>query len=109
MSTRATILIKSKRNKQEIRIYHHTDGYPEGIGVKLKEFLNGKPYWDVEDIANDLVKGKCCDDIYYEITTSQHGDEEYAYLIDCDEKQLKCYELGFNVYEWTVNMQVKIP
>ena len=78
MSTRATILIKSKRQNEKVRIYHHSDGYPEGVGHDLKEYLKGVKWWDVYDIANELIKGKCGNkDGGYELTPCQHGDEDY--------------------------------
>ena len=101
MSTRATILIKSKKRKEEVRIYHHCDGYPEGVGHDLKEYLKGVKWWDVYDIANELIKGKCGNkDNGYELTLCQHGDEDYAYLIDCDAQEMICYEVGLDEFEW---------
>ena len=87
MSTRATILVKSKKNNEEVRIYHHSDGYPDGIGSDIKSYLKTLKCWYVYDIANDLIKGMCGlvngnPDRGYELTPCQHGDEVYAYLID---------------------------
>ena len=39
MSTRATIKVIEHR-MVKYRIYHHCDGYPEGVGKELKEFFN---------------------------------------------------------------------
>lgn len=108
MSTRATILIKSEKQNEEIRIYHHCDGYPEGVGNSLKEYLKEQKDWWVYEIANELIKGKCkfksfnkyVSDQMYELTPCQHGDEEYAYLIDCDNKTLTCYKIGWNEFDW---------
>ena len=101
MSTRATILIKSKKENEEVRIYHHSDGYPAGIGSDILEF-------------NDLVKGKCgmvgCKpDNGYKLTSCQHGDEKYAYLIDCDLKTLTCYEIGWDEFDWKDENIIDIP
>ena len=50
MATRATISIakreegvsfSEKPDKTIVDIYHHYDGYPEGLGVKLASYLNG--------------------------------------------------------------------
>jgi len=115
MSTRATILIKSEKKKESVRIYHHCDGYPEGIGSDMKDFLETICYWDVYEIANDLIKGRCGilvgnrRDDGYELTSCQHGDEEYAYLIDCDTKTLTCYEVGWDEFEWDERKIVEIP
>jgi len=88
MSTRATILIESVKDNERVRIYHHHDGYLEGVGEFLREFLKdiGK-YWSVEEIVNRLIKHK--EDRGYEYTSCVHGDEEYFYLIDCDNEKLK--------------------
>ena len=51
MATRATISIarreegvsfSEKPNKTIVDIYHHYDGYPEGLGVKLASYLDDK-------------------------------------------------------------------
>ena len=51
MATRATISIarreegvsfSEKPNKTIVDIYHHYDGYPEGLGVTLASYLDGK-------------------------------------------------------------------
>ena len=110
MSTRATILIREK-NEPDVHIYHHCDGYPEGVGSDLKHYLNSlKNYeWNANDIANALIKGGAIDDNGYELTSCQHGDEEYAYLIDCDNKTLTCYSIGWDQFEWNEKDIVEIP
>tara|TARA_R110002012_G_scaffold251321_1_gene429261 strand:+ start:253 stop:675 length:423 start_codon:yes stop_codon:yes gene_type:complete len=51
MATRATISIarreegvsfSEKPSKTIVDIYHHYDGYPEGLGVQLASYLDGK-------------------------------------------------------------------
>tara|TARA_R110002074_G_scaffold305413_1_gene476601 strand:- start:466 stop:882 length:417 start_codon:yes stop_codon:yes gene_type:complete len=51
MATRATVSIarreegvsfSEKPNKTIVDIYHHYDGYPEGLGVTLASYLDGK-------------------------------------------------------------------
>ena len=99
MSTRATIKITEK--KDTIRIYHHHDGYPEGVGHDLKKYLGNIRYgWDAFHIANDLIKLE--DDDEYELTPCIHGDEEYLYLIDCDKKELTCYAMGWDESEESI-------
>ena len=113
MSTRATILIKERDSK--VRLYHHYDGYPEGIGLDIKNFLKDLRVWDIEYISNKFLKGGVIDhfsgtpDKIYEFTLSQHGDEEFGYLIDCDKKQLKCYQLGWDEFDWKEEKVVEIP
>ena len=75
MSTRTTIKLKEKQN--EINLYHHHDGYPEGVGADLKDRLNNdKKYWDMYSFTNLLIKDNNDE---YELTNGQHGDEAYAY------------------------------
>lgn len=96
MSTRTNIVIKWGREK--IVLYHHHDGYPEGVGADLKlmvkkNYLDNKyqsmyPFY----VANRLVKNKYgMNDENYEITTGLHGDIEYVYEIDCKIKTVTCY------------------
>ena len=109
MSTRATILIRE--GNDEIRIYHHCDGYPSGVGKDLKNYLNKNPnrFWDAYGIANGLIKGDCVKDDEYELTSCQHGDEEYAYLIDCKDKSITCYKVGWDEFNWDKDNIVEIP
>ena len=87
MSTRCNIVLKTgRRFFKDIYLYHHHDGYPEGVGAdlvnRLKDHFTGAT---VEDIANKLVKDL---DDEYEITTCLHGDIEYLYVIDEEDKSL---------------------
>ena len=95
MSTRATIKVIGK-DKNPVWIYHHTDGYPEGVGVELKERLSKEGSSYFYTIVNDILRI----DIYYEITSGQHGDENYGYLVDTDNRILKCYSIGWDEYDW---------
>lgn len=101
MSTRATILVKSEKFNESVSIYHHCDGYPEGVGETLKSVLSSLNWhfnYDVFDIANKILKLKS--DTSFELTSGQHGDEEYAYLINVDEQVMKCYAVGWDEFEW---------
>lgn len=90
MSTRASIRITE--GDGQILLYHHCDGYPEGVGSELKEFLKERKYWYAERIAQGLVTMKNqWNDFPYEPAICLHGDEEYVYVIDCDKKTLTCY------------------
>lgn len=97
MSTRCNIIVKSK--SEEVILYHHHDGYPEGVGVallnKVTPLLKDNRYYnDVEDIVNALIKDK--DDDEYEYTSALHGDIEYIYEIDVDQKTIKCFEYNYS-------------
>ena len=70
MATRAMISIAKREegvsfseipNKTIVDIYHHWDGYPEGLGVKLASYLNG--YHIVNGLGRDddkLFNGNGC-------------------------------------------------
>lgn len=120
MSTRATIKITEENDT--IWVYHHSDGYPDGIGSDLKEYLKELKYWSADEIATVLVKGKTVGkshniwtgearqgDDGYEITTCQHGDESYGYHINCDEQTITCYKLAWEEFEWKEDKIVEIP
>ena len=96
MSTRATIRLKEKDNV--VNLYHHHDGYPKGVGADLKGRLNNdKKYWDMYSFATLLIKDNADE---YELTSGQHGDEAYAYLIDFDAKTITCYKIGWDERDW---------
>lgn len=91
MSTRAHIRIIE--GDGQILLYHHCDGYPEGVGSELKQFLKKYKYgWYAESIAKGLVTMKNeWNDFPYEPAICLHGDEEYIYVIECDKQELTCY------------------
>lgn len=106
MSTRCQIRIKNEY--QQYDVYHHHDGYPEGVGADLKEYCKKLPSgggssWNPNRIVNELVKGAIQEglagqtqpDMGYELSFGFHTDIEYAYLIDCEKKTLECYEVSW--------------
>lgn len=106
MSTRSEILIKEqgvyegKKWKRELKLYHHSDGYPEGVGKFLMEhvysmLMSSNP--SVDDITNYLIKNK--EDDTFEITSGKHVDIEYFYEVNITKKQIKCWSAHYN-YEW---------
>ena len=93
MSTRSVVIVKDIKN--ESLIYHHWDGYPEGVGYDLLEKSKNFPeYWWVDSITNKLLKDK--EDDGYEWTNGIHSDIEYLYVIDCEEKKIKCFKVIWN-------------
>jgi hypothetical protein len=55
MATRSTIKIE-KKDKKTVRVYHHCDGYPGGVGVELKNFLADRheEEWTPAELAISL-------------------------------------------------------
>lgn len=99
MSTRCNILVKDK-GYNDIILYHHQDGYPEGVGADLverfKELFSRKGnYIFAIVLANKLIKDS---EDEYEVTNCIHGDIEYLYTIDCSKKEISYKEVFLN---WT--------
>lgn len=94
MSTRCNIIIKEK-NEDPIYVYHHCDGYPEGVGAELKKILSTKY------ISNNLSVKNIEYFLYnydnqYEETDGIHGDIEYLYIltvVDNNTINYKCIEV----------------
>lgn len=108
MSTRSEILIsefwvdeKGKKHKETVKLYHHHDGYPEGVGRFLMDevypMLQTSNRNDNCDIANFLIKHK--EDDEFELTTSRHVDIEYQYHINVSAKTIRCFAGHYN-YEY---------
>jgi len=97
MSTRCNIILKD--DKHQVILYHHCDGYPEGVGAYLykgfHETLTGCKHIYLDDCVNSLLKDE--KDSSYEWTECIHGDIEYLYEIDTHNKTLKCWKYdGWN-------------
>ena len=104
MATRATVSIarreegvsfSEKPNKTIVDIYHHYDGYPEGLGVKLASYLDD--YHIVNGAGREgdtLFSGIGCmaasiiaqlkdgpGNVYIEDKDSPHGWLDYNYYV----------------------------
>ncbi len=114
MSTRCVIRIK-RGSVGSVDLYHHCDGYPEGVGVQLlatiERWFEGRPgghEMDSEILANRLVKNEDekLNDDSYEITLAKHVDLEYFYEIDFGDSDsltktkalaaVRCWSLRFD-------------
>lgn len=94
MSTRANIVLEEMGN--HLWLYHHFDGYPSYLGENLMKFMSTKhkkDYANIHDIANELFKDK--DDTGFELTSQRHGDIEYMYIINIENRTIECIEAGF--------------
>ena len=111
MATRATISIarreegvsfSEKPNKTIVDIYHHYDGYPEGLGVTLAEYLNGKVVTNGLGSRDDysLFNGMGClaaslvaelkdgpGNVYIEDPERPHGWLDYEYYVWGDDNK----------------------
>ena len=91
MSTRCNVIIKndaSERNSESVILYHHHDGYPEGVGEELKKVLAQGTFSDKSELSEVLVGN------YDEVEDGLAGDIEYLYTISLNTRQLKCQSIN---------------
>jgi hypothetical protein len=92
MSTRCEVTVIGRYGK--VKLYHHHDGYPEGVGFDLIERMSKYvSEIDFDRFVNDLVKDPNDE---YEITQYNHADREYEYFVDLKKKQIQCYSVQVN-------------
>lgn len=87
MSTRSQIRVIE--NGKHFDLYHHCDGYFEGVGSELKDAL------EKNASAFGLI-ASLMEDEQYEKTDCLHGDVEFYYELDFDENVFKGYALEFS-------------
>ena len=109
MATRAMISIAKREegvsfsiepHKTIVDIYHHWDGYPEGLGVKLASYLDDKKITNGLSGKNDydVFNGMGClaaslvaelkegpGDVYIEDPKRRHGWIDYEYVVWGDD------------------------
>ena len=98
MSTRAHIIIKDGSEKHYL--YHHFDGYPEGVGAELRNIFKNLTDEERFDGADDFCQW--ISDHYngYEYEDyGLHGDEDYVYVIDFLYNKFTCYDHGYDESE----------
>ena len=89
MSTRSVIKIIDAETNKEVLLYHHFDGYIEGVGFDiLKEFYDietrsMRECGDVDVLINNFIKNDFVyiDDNSYEYTSVIPADIEYLYTL----------------------------
>ena len=86
MSTRATIQFKGR--DEVYFIYKHSDGYPEGVLPELDKLMSidGIGSQDMALIATRFLINSNLDSLKnsslcFELTSCEHGDESYRYLV----------------------------
>jgi len=107
MSTRCALVVRESNvwepgrpYEEVLRLYRHCDGYPEGMGNDLKRIC--KSYFDESRrtswsqwLVSELAK--ICS---YEIEpkSTVHGDLEYLYRIDVEERKITvgCWHTGWD-------------
>jgi hypothetical protein len=93
MSTRCHI--KVIKDNRTCYVYHHTDGYPEGVGEELRGYLRkwcgSKEEFTAEDFCTYLEN---TNPSYEFENIGIHGDEEYLYTVDFDKGDYLCDKIG---------------
>ena len=80
-------------------MYHHWDGYPEGVGADLIRRQKELSTWNGNILVNNLVKDISDE---YEITFQAHTDIDYWYEIDCNRKTIRGWKVeGYNLSDQT--------
>ena len=106
MSTRANIFIRNDFDDNEkVVIYHHRDGYPEGVGKDLTNILHK---FNKEKHANvskeELASFICNNDSDFRIITPfEAADAEYIYEINLAKRSVKWEGLYNGEQEWLCN------
>jgi hypothetical protein len=105
MSTRANIVIKKTTNNDKVKyyqLYHHCDGYFEGVGCDLQNIMN-KVMEESADNRKDILSSPLSLAVHiseydesFEIEGEHlnlHGDIEYLYVIDINAQTITCYSV----------------
>lgn len=96
MSTRCNVIVKENDGKF-FQLYHHHDGYPEGVGVDLEEYIKQMDddcLVDGKKFVDFLCDPKHDDEYEYEGTNvCPHSDIEYLYIIDLQKREISCFHV----------------
>ncbi len=107
MSTRANIFIRNNYDDRDKEIlYHHCDGYPEGVGRDLRIILQkfAQEYPDVTLTKRLLGEYICKSDEQFKITTPYiAADAEYVYEINLEKRRVDYENLYTSEVDWICN------
>ena len=93
------------QNGKRKDLYHHCDGYYEGVGEDLAQLLEAYDSRNKKSFFNLLMirRGK---DGGYEETGVLHGDIEYYYVLDFDKGEFTGYEVdGFPAWNYDAKFE----
>lgn len=95
MSTRCQV--KILQDDSEILLYHHCDGYPEGVGFCLLKLMERCKDWFAGELATKMVR-----EGNFEVSARYHLDIEYLYEMDLNSGRVRC----FAVDNWEGDMRI---
>jgi len=90
MSTRCQIEVTYQARR--VLLYHHHDGYPQGVGADLIQRQQKLHTWNGNILVNELLNNKEQDD-GYSIAFQVHTDLDYWYEVDCNLKTIRCWKV----------------
>lgn len=96
MGTRCNVIVKC--GKELFQLYHHYDGYWEGVGQDIINYFDShvvtRGHFDDFDYASSVAYGISDWNASFELeeTFRPHGDIDYIYVIDLDSHELHCGE-----------------
>lgn len=96
MATRANIKIIGFN--ATAYLYKHNDGYPNGLGNDLKQFIAEHGYFSYNYYPFMYKLLKTYPNI--EETNSIHGDISYLYVIDLVNKTIECFKCEYEYKEY---------
>lgn len=108
MSTRTNIIIKDSNQPVQRLIYHHCDGYFEGVGCEIKNeilpiYISNYKSFHVNDLWAEIIDF----DEQYMNSECIHGDIEYLYMLEVISDSVlkfKCWRVPcFDTYDYTTN------
>ncbi len=108
MSTRTNIIIKDSNQPVQRLIYHHCDGYFEGVGCEIKNeilpiYIDNHKSFHVNDLWAEIIDF----DEQYMNSECIHGDIEYLYMLEVISDSVlkfKCWSVPcFGTYDYTTN------
>ena len=103
MATRANVFIRDNKSDREKEIlYHHWDGYPDGVGLDLAGILNTIPKEKIGLLTKrslaQLINEKISS---FEITTpNEIPGAEYIYEVDLSQRRVDWIHLTTGEQEW---------
>lgn len=100
MSTRCNVVIKQSDDNYYV-LYHHYDGYPNGVGRELPKLLERIDAGHASSPERLAKKINALDSSYEDEENGTIApDIEYLYVIDLSDKKIRCYSVD-GVYKHT--------
>lgn len=90
-------MVKVIKDGKSIELYHHCDGYPEGVGFCLLKVLELYKKNEYTFYINQMIKKG-----NFEIAFRTHLDIEYYYIMNLDTMTVECMAVD----NWDGDMKV---